>query len=127
MAFDLAAVPAGLAGIPVLRDFIVSSPADAADPEAVKTKEQAITQLTALLVQSQDAKGLSDLLPLLRGFFANIPKAKTAKIVRAIIDSIAKVPGSTQLQVRLDLESRSDRACGYAVSWLVGCGVSPVG
>lgn len=69
------------------------------DADTVKVKEQAIQTLSDLLVKQQDAKALSELLSLLRDFFSVIPKAKTAKIVRSIIDSIAKVPGSTQLQV----------------------------
>ena len=39
------------------------------------------------------------LLTELRPLFAVIPKAKTAKIVRTIIETIAKVPNSAQLQV----------------------------
>jgi hypothetical protein len=99
MATDLSKVPAGPAGIPALKEFLATDTAEGADPETIKAKEQAITQLTDLLVQTADAKGLKDLLSQLRGFFNVIPKAKTAKIVRNIIDSIAKVPGSTDLQV----------------------------
>ncbi|GAX78892.1 hypothetical protein CEUSTIGMA_g6331.t1 [Chlamydomonas eustigma] len=68
------------------------------DVEAIKLKELAVQKLCDLLVKSQDATGLRDLLSKLREFFNVIPKAKTAKIVRTIIDSIAKIPGSTQLQ-----------------------------
>ncbi len=67
--------------------------------EAVKVKEQTIQTLCDLLIKAKDAAGLKDLLSQLREFFNVIPKAKTAKIVRSIIDSIAKIPGSTQLQV----------------------------
>mmetsp|Transcript_36886 Transcript_36886/g.82029 ORF Transcript_36886/g.82029 Transcript_36886/m.82029 type:complete len:419 (+) Transcript_36886:135-1391(+) len=72
---------------------------DTNDVEAVKVKEQAIQSLCEVEIKQQNAKGLSDLLSQLRSFFGIIPKAKTAKIVRSIIDSIAKIPGSTQLQV----------------------------
>jgi 26S proteasome regulatory subunit N6 len=69
------------------------------DVESVKVKESAIQALCDLLVKQQDANALSMLLGELRGFFGCIPKAKTAKIVRGVVDSIAKIPGSTQLQV----------------------------
>jgi hypothetical protein len=77
------------------------------DAEAVRVKEQAIGELCALLVKKGDAQGLADLLTSLRAFFNSIPKAKTAKLVRNIIDSIAKVPNSTALQVRGRMRRRS--------------------
>lgn len=70
------------------------------DAEAVKQKEDAIGKLSDAYVKQQDAKALTELLAQLRPFFAVIPKAKTAKIVRNIIDQIAKVPNSTDIQVR---------------------------
>ena len=41
------------------------------------------------------------LLQTANAFFAVVPKAKTAKIVRTIIDIVAKVPDSVPLQVRI--------------------------
>lgn len=70
-----------------------------ADADAVKIKEQAVQPLCDLYVKQGNAEGLSKLLKELRGFFSSIPKAKTAKIVRSIIDNISKIPNSTQLQV----------------------------
>ena len=57
------------------------------------------------------------MLTELRTFFASIPKAKTAKLVRAVIDSIAKVPNTTELQARplfwfLDRFRRAGRWAG---------------
>ena len=61
---------------------------------------QAIQRLNDLYAKQGNAGALRDLLTELRPLFAVIPKAKTAKIVRTIIETIAKVPNSTQLQVR---------------------------
>jgi 6-phosphogluconate dehydrogenase (decarboxylating) len=69
------------------------------DAEAIKQKEEAVSKLSEAYVKQQDAKALTELLSELRPFFAIIPKAKTAKIVRNIIDQIAKVPNSTDIQV----------------------------
>jgi len=69
------------------------------DAEAVKQREEAISQLSDAYVKQQDAKALTELLSQLRPFFAVIPKAKTAKIVRNIIDQITKIPNSTDIQV----------------------------
>lgn len=81
-----------------LRDLVLSDAA--ADTEAIRVKEQAITQLCEFYIKQGNAQALADLLTSLRAFFNAIPKAKTAKLVRSIIDSIVKVPGSTALQVR---------------------------
>jgi 26S proteasome regulatory subunit N6 len=70
-------------------------------PEALRMKEQAITNLTDLLRQENRGEDLRSLLTSLRPFFSLIPKAKTAKIVRGIIDSVAKIPGTSDLQISL--------------------------
>lgn len=91
-----------------LKELSTSAPADAipklrgivfGDGD-VGVKEQAIQVLCDAYVKQQNAQGLRELLSELRTFFGAVPKAKTAKIVRSIIDAIAKIPGSTQLQVR---------------------------
>lgn len=69
--------------------------------EALRVKEVAITELSDLLRQENRAQDLCNLLTQLRPFFSLIPKAKTAKIVRGIIDSVAKIPGTSDLQIAL--------------------------
>lgn len=66
------------------------------DGESIKAKESALTRLCEVLVKSQDGEALSSLLVDLRPLFAVVPKAKTAKIIRTVIDAISRVPGSTQ-------------------------------
>ncbi|CAI9096539.1 OLC1v1032715C1 [Oldenlandia corymbosa var. corymbosa] len=76
--------------------------------EAIRIKEQAITNLSDLLRQENRAQELTNLLTQLRPFFSIIPKAKTAKIVRGIVDSLAKIPGTSDLQIAL---------CREIVTW----------
>ncbi|XP_078441941.1 non-ATPase subunit 9 [Wolffia australiana] len=82
-------------------------------PESLRIKEQAISHLSDLLTQEAHAEDLRLLLTQLRPFFSVIPKAKTAKIVRSVIDSVAKIPGTTALQISLCREmvqwTRSER------------------
>ncbi|KAK8317137.1 hypothetical protein V6Z11_A13G087600 [Gossypium hirsutum] len=85
---------------------VLQNPSSA--PDAVRIKEQAITNLSDLLRQETRAEELKSLLAQLRPFFALIPKAKTAKIVRGIIDDVAKIPGTSDLQISL---------CKEVVQW----------
>ncbi|KAL1806294.1 hypothetical protein DCAR_0832090 [Daucus carota subsp. sativus] len=69
--------------------------------EALRIKEQAVSSLSDLLREQSRAEELRNLLTQLRPFFSKIPKAKTAKIVRGIVDTVAKIPGTSDLQVSL--------------------------
>ncbi|KAJ3681512.1 hypothetical protein LUZ60_016001 [Juncus effusus] len=69
--------------------------------ESLRIKEQAITSLTDLLTQESKSQELCTLLTQLRPFFSLIPKAKTAKIVRLILDSVSKIPNTSELQISL--------------------------
>ncbi|CBI35051.3 unnamed protein product, partial [Vitis vinifera] len=78
---------------------IIDSPSSSS--EALRIKEQAITNLSDLLRQENRAEDLRNLLTQLRPFFSLIPKAKTAKIVRGVIDAVAKIPDTSDLQISL--------------------------
>lgn len=81
----------------IYRDVISgNSPNDA---ESIKCKEEALQKLCDLKVSQKDAVALRKLLTELRPLFAKFPKAKTAKMVRNLIDAISKVPDATELQV----------------------------
>ena len=76
-----------------------------ASEDAVKVKESAIYQLGEVYAKQGEAAKLGALLTNLRPFFATIPKAKTAKIVRTLIDQVAKIKDSLPLQMTLCRES----------------------
>jgi 26S proteasome regulatory subunit N6 len=82
--------------------------AGGSDADSVKVKEQAIDKLAKLLAKLKDASALKTLLTELRPLFALVPKAKTAKIVRNVIDALSTVPGCDALQVEL---------CKEQVAW----------
>lgn len=64
-----------------------------------QVKEPAISTLADLYAAQGDAQALRTLLTELRPLFATVPKAKTAKVVRGIIETVARVPNSGKLQV----------------------------
>lgn len=72
----------------------------AAEVEAARAREAAVSVLVDALVAEGDAQGLAALFDELKPLFAVLPKAKTAKLVRGVIEAIAKVPGSEELQVQ---------------------------
>lgn len=74
------------------------------DPQqssVLKLKEKSLDDLIRALVFVGDAQGLRELLHTLRDLFQCIPKAKTAKIVRGIIDGIGKIPNSTDTLIEV--------------------------
>lgn len=72
----------------------------AAVVEATRAREAAVSALIDALVAEGDAAALAALFDELKPLFSALPKAKTAKLVRGVIEAIAKVPGSEELQVR---------------------------
>ena len=73
--------------------------AEASSQDGVKARETAITSLCDVLATAGDADGLASLLTGLMPLFGAFPKARAAKVVRGVIDAIARVPGSEALQV----------------------------
>ena len=69
--------------------------------EIAKAREEAALTLADLYATRGSTEKLSLLLEDLRPLFSVVPKAKTAKIVRAIIDAVARIPGTIELQLKL--------------------------
>ena len=69
--------------------------------ECVQIFEKTLTSLLKVYVEIGDQNKYKDLLEHLKPFFSEIPKARTAKLVRLVIQSLRKVPATQALQVQL--------------------------
>ena len=93
-----AASPPPAGAVEALREVALGDPTST-DAEVAKVKDKAIQKLADVYAAVGNAEAVAGLLTDLRPSFSTLPKAKTAKIVRTVIDTMAKVPNSTQLQV----------------------------
>lgn len=89
---------------------IINNKDDLDDPSA-KGREKAIYALCAFYVSKKQATEITNLWKELRPMFTELPKAKTAKIVRALLDHLAKIPESKTLQVDM---------CKEIIDWCKG-------
>lgn len=80
------------------------------DETALKIKEQCILSLAKLYSAKKQFNDVMELLKSNNDYFSLIPKARTAKIVRSVLDVAADIPDSTENQIML---------CRNVVSWCV--------
>jgi len=71
----------------------------------IKSKEEAIYKLGELYARLGRTDSLHKLVVDIRPFFSILPKSRTTKIVRALIDMVGRVPNTDQLQVDLCLNA----------------------
>lgn len=77
---------------------------DREDEDSLKMKEEAILALGSLYARLKRAQELNNLTKEIRQYFVHYPKAKTAKIVRTLIDMVART-GESAIQVNLCKET----------------------
>jgi len=71
------------------------------DEVAVKVKEFCLYKLAKYYTEEKEFDLVLSLLKTNNELFSTIPKARTAKIVRNILEIIAKIPDSLSIQIRL--------------------------
>jgi 26S proteasome regulatory subunit N6 len=81
---------------------------DLPSDDNTKIKESAILTLGKIYAEHARSQELTDLIHQIRPLFATFPKAKTAKIVRSLIDFSGEIPNSQGLQIKL---------CEETISW----------
>ncbi|EJU05145.1 PCI-domain-containing protein [Dacryopinax primogenitus] len=69
--------------------------------EATRDQEAALMQLAQLYRDEGNAEGLADVVRLSRQFMSSTAKAKSAKLVRTLIDYFGPLPSSTAIQTSL--------------------------
>ena len=71
-----------------------------------KLKELSVMKIAAMYAKLGDAHAIISLLKSCKsGYFSTIAKAKTAKIVRSLIDSICSIPNNAELKEKIIKES----------------------
>lgn len=74
---------------------------DRIDDEALKVKEQCIYKLALIYTESRSFSDIMNLLRNNNSFFGAVPKSRTAKIVRNVLDIVGSVPESVDIQIDL--------------------------
>ncbi|KAL7750223.1 26S proteasome regulatory subunit rpn6 [Sorochytrium milnesiophthora] len=89
-----------------LYQYVITSTLN--DEEAGRQKEQAILKLGALYRDQKASQELSTLISTSRQFLVSLPKAKTAKIVKTLVDYFSEIPNALSMQVQV---------CKEAIDW----------
>ncbi|KAJ1028098.1 hypothetical protein NDA13_003546 [Ustilago tritici] len=84
---------------------ILSNQSSSADDAFLKEQEASLLRLGELYRDTKDANALAETVCSSRTFMSNIAKAKTAKLVRTLIDYFEDIPGSRQTQIQ-NLETK---------------------
>ncbi|KAL9657069.1 hypothetical protein ABK040_002695 [Willaertia magna] len=71
----------------------------------IKKKEESIYRLGKLYADNQDSTSIIELNKTVRPFFKDLPKAKTAKIVRTLIEQVGLIKGTANSQIEICKES----------------------
>ncbi|SJX62905.1 probable 26S proteasome non-atpase regulatory subunit Rpn6 [Sporisorium reilianum f. sp. reilianum] len=84
---------------------ILSNQSSATDDAQLKEQESALLRLGQLYRDTKDADALAETVRSSRTFMSSIAKAKTAKLVRTLIDYFEGIPGSQQTQIQVAKEN----------------------
>ncbi|KAH8739140.1 26S proteasome regulatory subunit Rpn6-like [Cryptosporidium ryanae] len=91
------------ASIKTLLEIIRSSNIDEVE-DGIKLQEQSIYLLGEIYVKRNMADELKKLIDIIKPIIGNLPKARVAKIIRNLMDMMAKIPDTEKLQEDLCLE-----------------------
>ncbi|KAF9459082.1 proteasome regulatory particle subunit [Collybia nuda] len=77
-------------------------PATTNEPEntqKLRDQESALVKLGELYRDERNGKGLSEVITLSRSFMSSTAKAKTAKLIRTLLDFFTPIPNSKEVQI----------------------------
>ncbi|KAK2459497.1 hypothetical protein APHAL10511_008481 [Amanita phalloides] len=86
----------------ILQDTAASTssdgPGDAEHAQNLRNKESALVKLGELYRDQKNAEGLAEVITLSRSFMSSTAKAKTAKLIRTVLDFFTTIPDSHDIQ-----------------------------
>ncbi|OBZ69303.1 putative 26S proteasome regulatory subunit rpn6 [Grifola frondosa] len=65
----------------------------------LRNQEAALVKLGELYRDQKNAKGIAEVITLSRSFVSSTAKAKTAKLIRTLLDCFTSIPDSQQIQI----------------------------
>ncbi|KAG6329908.1 hypothetical protein ID866_9179, partial [Astraeus odoratus] len=71
----------------------------------LRNQENAMTKLAELYRDQRNAKGLAEVITLSRSFMSSTAKAKTAKLIRTLLNYFNDIPNSRQIQIDVLLDN----------------------
>ncbi|KAK7920230.1 hypothetical protein PG985_008252 [Apiospora marii] len=84
----------------IYRD-IISKPPSITSEASIKEYETALISLGELYRDQKNSQGLVDLITTSRTVLSSFAKAKTAKLVRQLLDLFDKIPNTTDIQISI--------------------------
>ncbi|GAA5855347.1 hypothetical protein JCM8547_009043 [Rhodosporidiobolus lusitaniae] len=87
-----------------LRDLL-ALPAGPKDDQLLRDKEQAILKLAQIYRDQRNAQALASVVRDSRPLVEHLAKAKTAKLIRTLLDYFTSIPGSLPVQIEATKES----------------------
>ncbi|KAK8086197.1 hypothetical protein PG994_001171 [Apiospora phragmitis] len=80
---------------------IISKPPSITSDASIKEYETALISLGELYRDQKNSQGLVDLITTSRTVLSSFAKAKTAKLVRQLLDLFEKIPNTTDIQISI--------------------------
>lgn len=109
LAFQAAAAE-GIATNGIISDKTLAQQPLPSREEALRLYEQGLSWLAGLYAQDGNAEGVRALLRSSLEFFKLLPKARTAKLVRVLVDTVASIPTAQTALVEI---------CQECIDWCV--------
>ncbi|KXN81497.1 putative 26S proteasome regulatory subunit rpn6 [Leucoagaricus sp. SymC.cos] len=95
----LAQAEANPASAEKIYKHILSEDSSTADAQLLRDKEIALVKLGELYRNQKNAKALAEVIALSRSFMSSTAKAKTAKLIRTLLDFFSAIPNSQETQM----------------------------
>lgn len=89
----------------ILKSILSNQTSSSSDDSLLKEQESALLRLGELYRDTKDADSLAETVRSSRTFMSSIAKAKTAKLVRTLIDYFHDIPGAQQTQIQVAKEN----------------------